>query len=189
MNRDTSVSQRQAILMWWYSLSEQRDVDVVWAKVKREVENIQRMKTTNPRCLLDKMAVKLLNNFSNLSKDEIFVLNSSFLCLLNSNLMVPFYSNNLTTKYLFSCSCPENSKLCKRIFLVNRIFQVPLTQRSVLNTIAEFNVDATEEQMTSNLDNVASISEVSTGPVNNDDRIDLRFDECINEGKKKTMIC
>ncbi|KAI8087762.1 uncharacterized protein B0P05DRAFT_532205 [Gilbertella persicaria] len=60
--------------MWWYSLSEQKDVDVVWAKAKRDVENIQRMKTTNPRCLLDKMAVKLLNNFSNLSKDEIFVL-------------------------------------------------------------------------------------------------------------------
>ncbi|ORE02229.1 hypothetical protein BCV72DRAFT_215670, partial [Rhizopus microsporus var. microsporus] len=28
------------------------------------------------------------------------------------------------------CSCPDSSKLCKHIFLISRIFQVPFTERS-----------------------------------------------------------
>ncbi|ORE11203.1 hypothetical protein BCV72DRAFT_198255 [Rhizopus microsporus var. microsporus] len=36
--------------------------------------------------------------------------------------------------YLYSCPCPDSFKLCKYIFLVNRIFQVLFTERNIRST-------------------------------------------------------
>jgi hypothetical protein len=49
-------------------------VDAVWASIRDEIASLKSMQTTNPACLLDKMAIRLLENFESLSNDEHVVL-------------------------------------------------------------------------------------------------------------------
>ncbi|RCH85252.1 hypothetical protein CU097_000999, partial [Rhizopus azygosporus] len=41
-----------------------------------------------------------------------------------------WYEAKLKNDHLFRCNCPDGSKLCKHIFLVNRVTNVPYTLRS-----------------------------------------------------------
>ncbi|CEG72415.1 hypothetical protein RMATCC62417_07977 [Rhizopus microsporus] len=41
-----------------------------------------------------------------------------------------WYEVKLKNGHLFCCNCPDGSKLCKHIFLVNRVTNVPYTLRS-----------------------------------------------------------
>ncbi|CEI92687.1 hypothetical protein RMCBS344292_06940 [Rhizopus microsporus] len=41
-----------------------------------------------------------------------------------------WYEVEMKNGHLFRCNCPEDSKLCKHIFLVNRVADVPYTLRS-----------------------------------------------------------
>ncbi|ORE08294.1 hypothetical protein BCV72DRAFT_334518 [Rhizopus microsporus var. microsporus] len=41
-----------------------------------------------------------------------------------------WYEIELKNGHLFRCNCPDNSKLCKHIFLINRVADAPYTLRS-----------------------------------------------------------
>ncbi|KAI8332748.1 hypothetical protein EDC96DRAFT_28652 [Choanephora cucurbitarum] len=93
MNTQTSASQRESIMLWFYSLCEKNDVEDVWKKVQGDVENLQKMKTKNPACMLDLMAVRLLHKFNDLNKDEFVALKlamSRIVDFLNDDILDVF---------------------------------------------------------------------------------------------------
>ncbi|KAI8362771.1 hypothetical protein BD560DRAFT_178652 [Blakeslea trispora] len=106
MNKQTSDTQLESIMLWFYTLCENNDIDDVREKVKGDIENLEKMKTKNPACMLDLVAIHLLHKFNvltkdrrgysplyyrrNLTKDEFVVLKlamSRIVDLLNSDIL------------------------------------------------------------------------------------------------------
>ncbi|PHZ16897.1 uncharacterized protein RHIMIDRAFT_287916 [Rhizopus microsporus ATCC 52813] len=83
--------------------------------------------------------------------------------------------------YLYSCSCPDSSKLCKYTFLVNHIIQVPFTGRPRLHVTPATDKNAALSNTTEEMSNNAFGKIQSTS---NMDERSLRFSEFINEGEK-----
>ncbi|KAI8368733.1 hypothetical protein BD560DRAFT_132218 [Blakeslea trispora] len=127
MNKKVSPSQRQAIRMWFFSLYEKKDVEAVWAKIKRTIENIEHMNTTNPAAQLDIMAVKLLQKFDSLSGDEMVVLKlaiSHIVDLLNEDLLDVYraYVDPLFWDVL-SCSAQQPKEEDEEDIVVREVFE------------------------------------------------------------------
>ncbi|OBZ89780.1 hypothetical protein A0J61_02165 [Choanephora cucurbitarum] len=77
----------------FFSLSENKDVDQVWSKVKRTIENVEQMKTTNPAAQLDIMATKLMRRYDNISANELVALKlaiSHIIDLMDDDLLAVY---------------------------------------------------------------------------------------------------
>ncbi|ORE10899.1 hypothetical protein BCV72DRAFT_193484, partial [Rhizopus microsporus var. microsporus] len=86
---------------------------------------------------------------------------------------------------LYSCSCPDSSKLCKCTFLVNHIIQVPFTGRPRLHVTPATDKNAALSNTTEEMSNDAFGKIQSTS---NMDERSLRFSEFINEGEKYCQV-
>ncbi|KAI8376839.1 hypothetical protein BD560DRAFT_391674 [Blakeslea trispora] len=76
-NAKTPVVVRQAMFQWYYSLCEGHDLASFNGKYKEAINNFMSKKTTNSRALLDKMSIKLLENYDSLLPEERHVLKLS----------------------------------------------------------------------------------------------------------------
>jgi hypothetical protein len=88
-----------------------------------------------------------------------------------------YYDIEVRNGCFYKYSCPDSSKLCKHIFLANRIFQVPFTERSRLNVTS---VNDENAPLSNTIRNIQSTS--------NMDERSLRFSEFINEEEKRCQV-
>ncbi|CEG83753.1 hypothetical protein RMATCC62417_17629 [Rhizopus microsporus] len=93
-----------------------------------------------------------------------------------------YYDIEVRSGYLYSCSCPDSSKLCKHIFLVNRIFQVSFTDRSTLHVTPVTDENAALSNNTEEMPNTAFSNIQSTS---NMDERNLRL---VNSSTKEKSI-
>ncbi|RCH87795.1 hypothetical protein CU097_006964 [Rhizopus azygosporus] len=96
-----------------------------------------------------------------------------------------YYDIEVRNGYLYSCSCPAYSRLCKNVFLVNRIFQVPFTERSTLHVTPVIDENAA---LSSTIEGVPNTAFGNTQSTSNKDERNLRFNELINKGKRFALL-